>query len=241
MDEKRYPLRESELEEAIGYRFDNPAYLTIALTHTTYFNEMRGKDPNIEPNERMEFLGDAVLSFITANYLFKKYPDLPEGDLSRIRAGAVCEPTLSRFANEIGLGNYLMLGRGEERLGGRERPSILADAFEAMIAALYLDGGIEIASDFLMPFLADEIDSIMQGGAFCDYKTMLQEFIQQDKGEHPTYETISQNGPAHHRVFEVEVRLNSNVLGRGSGSSKRRAEQAAAREALGLFGVEGKK
>lgn len=235
MENERYPLPESELEEMIGYRFDNPVYLTIALTHSSYSNEMRSKHQECAYNERMEFLGDAILSFITADYLFKKFPDLPEGDLSRIRSGTVCEKALFRFASEIGLGQYLRLGHGEEH-SGRTRPSILADAFEAMLAALYLDGGIEVVKGFLMPFLVDEIDQIVSTGNVRDYKTQLQQFIQQDQGEHPTYVTVKESGPPHRRVFEVEVRLNSNVIGRGSGLSKRQAEQQAAKEALLLFG-----
>ncbi len=238
MDERRLPLGEEALEETIGYRFDNPAYLTIALTHSSYSNEMRSKHQTFEHNERMEFLGDAVLSFITSDYLFKKYPDLPEGDLSRIRAGTVCEKALFRFASEISLGNYLLLGHGEDNIGGRKRPSILADAFEAVIAALYLDGGIAVAREFLMPFLIDEIEGIVASGNVCDYKSMLQQLLQQDHGEHPTYTTVSESGPAHKRLFEVEARLNSNVIGRGKGTSKRSAEQAAAKEALILFGAQ---
>ncbi len=237
MPSEKYPLPASALEETIGYRFDNPAYLTIALTHSSYSNEMRSKHRSCEHNERMEFLGDAVLSFITSDYLFKKFPDLPEGDLSRIRAGTVCEKALYHFASEIGLGKYLLLGHGEDHLGGRARPSILADAFEAMLAALYLDGGIEVVKNFLMPFLIDEIDTIVSTGNVTDYKTMLQQVIQQEQGEHPEYVTVNVSGPAHQRAFEVEARWNSNVIGRGVGSSKRQAEQNAAHEALVLFGV----
>lgn len=237
MSYEKYPLSPSVLEETIGYRFDNPAYLTVALTHSSYSNEMRSKHREYEHNERMEFLGDAVLSFIVSDYLFKKFPNLPEGDLSRIRAGTVCEKALSGFASEIGLGKYLLLGHGEDHLGGRNRPSLLADAFEAMIAALYLDGGIEVARDFLLPFLTDEIEHIVSTGNAYDYKTALQQLIQQEQGEHPVYNTVKEEGPAHRRTFEVEVCLNSNVIGRGSGSSKRQAEQNAACEALKLFGV----
>lgn len=237
MANEHYPLPEAELEEAIGYRFDNPIYLTIALTHSSYSNEMRSKHRDLAYNERMEFLGDAVLSFITSDYLFKKFPDLPEGDLSRIRAGTVCEKALHRFASEIGLGKYLLLGHGEEQ-NGRCRPSILADAFEAMLAALYLDGGIEVVKTFLMPFITDEIDHIVQAGNVRDYKTQLQQLIQQDRGEPPIYVTVKEDGPPHKRVFEVEARLNSNIIGRGCGNSKREAEQNAAREALVLFGIE---
>ena len=232
------PRPEHELEETLGYRFDNPAYLTIALTHSSFSNEMRAKHIECEHNERMEFLGDAVLSFITADYLFKKFPDLPEGDLSRIRSGTVCEKALYRFACEIGLGDYLRLGHGEERLGGRNKPSVLSDAFEAMLAALYLDGGIEVTRTFLMPYLVDEIDQIIETGNVRDYKTLLQQIIQQERGEHPTYVPVDAEGPAHKRTFTVEARLNSNVIGKGTGSSKRQAEQAAAKEALALFGVD---
>jgi len=159
--------------------------------------------------------------------------------MSRIRAGTVCEKALFRFAKEISLGDYLYLGHGEEQ-NGRHRPSILSDAFEAMLAALYLDGGIEVVRSFLMPFLVDEIEQIVQTGNLRDYKTQLQQLIQQDRGEHPVYVTVRQDGPPHDRTFEVEARLNSNVIGRGVGSSKRQAEQNAAKEALSLFGQETK-
>ena len=237
MATEKYPLPAHGLEKKIGHQFQNPAYLTVALTHSSFSNEMRSKHLESEYNERMEFLGDAVLSLVISDYLFKKFPDLPEGDLSRIRAGTVCEKSLYQFALSIDLGKYLYLGHGEDHLGGRNRPSILADAFEAIIAALYLDGGIEAASDFLMPFLTDEIEQIVQSGNVRDYKTMLQQIIQQEQGEHPIYVTVKEEGPAHKRTFEVEARWNSNVIGRGTGSSKRQAEQNAAKEALTLFGV----
>ena len=208
------------LQERIGYRFNDPALLERALTHSSYANESRQK---IECNERMEFLGDAVLSIIVADHIFHKF-HLAEGDLTKIRASLVCEKSLFEFAQKIKLGQELLLGHGEEQTGGRERPSVVSDAFEALIAGIYLDGGLEAARRFVLPFV--------------DYKTRLQEIIQKNPEERVEYVLVSAEGPDHDKKFVVEVHLNSNVIGRGVCRSKKGAEQAAAREALALMGEE---
>ncbi len=237
MTRQTYPLPLEGLEQTVGYAFRDRSHLILALTHSSHCNETKGRDTKSDCNERLEFLGDSVLSFVTSRYLYDAYPKLPEGRLSPIRAKAVCEKTLCRLAQEIGLGEYLFLGHGEEHTNGRKRPSILADAFEALLAAMYLDGGIEPVKEFLLPRITKEIDAIVESGADLDYKTALQQVIQQEKGEVLEYVTVGESGPAHQKTFEVEARLNGNVLGRGSGSSKRAAEQCAAKEALKLFGM----
>ncbi|MDR2908686.1 MAG: ribonuclease III [Oscillospiraceae bacterium] len=219
----------SPLEERIGYRFKKDRWLKTALTHSSYANEVRGG----ENNERQEFLGDAVLSIVVSDYLFGRY-HIPEGELTRLRASLVCEKSLSEFAREISLGEALLLGKGEEQTGGAQRASILADAFEALIAAIYLDGGMKAAQAFILPFAERSLDG--QQGAFTDYKTMLQEIVQQNKGELLSYKLVEESGPDHDKRFVVEVFLNSNVIGRGEGRSKKTAEQNAAREALSLMG-----
>lgn len=219
------------LEERIGYQFKNKKYLRRALTHSSYSNESREKP---ESNERMEFLGDAVLSLVVSNYIFHRF-HLDEGDLTKIRASMVCEKSLFRFAQEIGLGEELYLGRGEEQMGGRTRPSIVSDAFEALIAAIFLDGGLEAAGKFILRFVREELDT-GERGAFVDYKTMLQEIVQKNPEERVNYVLVEENGPDHDKHFVVEVRLNSNVIGRGESRSKKGAEQLAAKEALELMG-----
>ena len=237
MSESRYPLPAEGLEGTVGYRFRDKRQLQLALTHSSYGNEKKAKQSRAECNERLEFLGDSVLSFLVSRYLYETFPNLPEGDLSRIRAGAVCEKTLSQLARDIDLGSYLYLGHGEEHTGGRARPSLLADAFEALLAALYLDGGLDPVKAFLLPRITAEIDRIVESGSDLDYKTELQQVIQQERGDLLEYVLIGESGPAHCKVFEMEARLNGNVIGRGSGSSKRAAEQAAAAQALALFGL----
>lgn len=221
-----------DLQQIIGYQFRQEKYLSNALTHSSYANEVKR---NLQSNERQEFLGDAVLSIIVSDYLYRHYSHLPEGELTKLRASLVCEKALCQFAGQIGLGAYLMLGKGEENTGGRERPSILADAFEALIAAIYLDGGMEPATRFVMGFVQDVIEDHGRV-TFKDYKTMLQEIIQQNPEEHVSYVLAEESGPDHDKHFVVEVRLNSNVIGRGEGRSKKNAEQMAAREALVLMG-----
>lgn len=197
----------------------------------SYANEMRHQ---VRYNERQEFLGDAVLSIIVSDYLFNNYT-VPEGDLTKLRAALVCERSLDVMANKIGLGDYLRLGHGEEMTGGRTRPSIIADAFEALIAAIYLDSGIESAREFVLPFVIEMLeheDSL----SFKDYKTILQEIIQQNPEEKLVYKLVGEKGPDHDKRFVVEVLLNSNVIGKGQGRSKKTAEQMAAKEALELMG-----
>ncbi len=235
--ERQYPFPTEELEEKIGYKFENINNLLLALTHSSYSNEMKARDIKADCNERLEFLGDSVLSYITSEYLYSEFYSLPEGDLSRIRASAVCEKSLYKLATSIGLGDYLLLGKGEENTNGRRRPSILADAFEALLAAIYLDGGIENVKRFLLPIITPEISEITEKGKDLDYKTSLQQVVQQEKGDILEYVITEESGPAHMKKFTVEARLNGNVIGRGSGGSKRAAEQNAAREALSLFGI----
>ena len=219
-----------DLQEAIGYSFNDLSLLTEALTHSSYSNE-RGTGVN---NERLEFLGDSVLGFITAEYLFKTLPGTPEGELTKLRANAVCEKSLAVFANEIGMGDYLLLGKGEDLTGGRTRPSILSDAFEALIAAIYLDGGLAAAKKFVLRFVSHTEKDV---ASVTDYKTILQEVIQKNPDEHLTYVLAAESGPDHRKCFEVEVHLNSNVIGVGEGHSKKAAEQDAAKKALELMGV----
>lgn len=221
----------STLEQKIGYTFNDRSLLVEALTHSSYANE-KG---NCECNERMEFLGDAVLSIVSAEYLYKKFPNTPEGKLSKLRSSLVCTQSLASFAREIGLGSYLLLGKGESASGGYDRDSILEDAFEALIAAIYLDGGMPAAKKHILKFLARDVETHHVN--FKDYKTTLQEIIQQNPDETLTYVLIGESGPDHDKRFEVEVHLNSNVIGKGIGRSKKQAEQEAAREALSLLGV----
>ena len=219
------------LETKIDYKFSNSALLTEALTHSSYANE-RG---NVISNERMEFLGDAVLSIVSAEYLYTKFPKMPEGKLSKLRSSLVCTQSLSGFARELCIGDYLRLGKGEKASGGADRDSILENAFEAIIAAIYLDGGMENAKNFVLRFLAREVDG--HSISFKDYKTTLQEVIQQNPDETLNYVLVGEHGPDHDKRFDVEVHLNSNVIGRGTGRSKKQAEQEAAREALSLLGI----
>lgn len=226
------------LEKRIGYSFKNKEILNKALTHSSYSNECRSKGITAECNERLEFLGDSVLSIAVSRYIFDKYADRQEGDLTKIRAAVVCEKALSKYARDIELGSYIYLGHGEELNNGRRRSSILADAFEALLAAIYIDCERDMATveAFLMPYVIAEIDAIGNDGAFLDYKTALQQIVQQVEGEKLEYVLVAEHGPDHNKIFEVEACLNSNVIGRGKAKSKREAEQLAAKEALGLFG-----
>ncbi|MCI8332512.1 MAG: ribonuclease III [Clostridiales bacterium] len=224
------------IETALHYSFQNETLLLTALTHSSYTNEMKSRGVVIECNERLEFLGDSILQIISSEMLFTRFPDLPEGDLSRIRSQIVCEKALNSYAAKIKLGEFLQLGHGEEMNQGRQRPSILADAFEALIAAVYLDSNLDAVKQFLLPFLIEEVSSIELSKKGEDAKSRLQEIIQQERNEKFEYVLIEESGPAHDRVFKVEARLNRNVIGTGSGKSKREAEQNAAAEALRLFG-----
>ena len=222
----------TELEAAIGYTFENPELLTEALTHSSYAHEQH---KNMKYNERLEFLGDAVLSIVVSDYIYEHCPELPEGELTKLRASLVCEKSLFDFAKVIDLGAYLRLSNGERRNGGAKRPSIVSDAFEALIAAIYLDGGMEPARKHILRFVVPEIEN-HKNHSFKDYKTALQEIIQKNPGEKLEYKLVGSSGPDHNKHFKVEVCLNSNVIGRGGGKSKKEAEQQAAREALELMG-----
>lgn len=222
----------ADLEKNIGYRFGDRSILDEALTHSSYANE-HGLD-RIESNERLEFLGDAILSIIVAEYLYAKRPKLPEGELTKQRAALVCEGALAKFANEINLGDSIKLGKGEVKGGGDKRPSTLSNCFEALIAAIYLDGGMEPARYFVLRFV-QEHDKLEEDT--WDYKTELQEVIQKNPEEKLRYVVANEEGPDHDKTFTVEVLLNSNVIGRGEGHSKKAAEQKAAKEALSLMGL----
>ena len=222
------------LMDKLGYRFRDPRLLEKALTHSSYANEgWHG----LESNERLEFLGDSVLGFVAAKYLFEK-ENGPEGELTKLRAAVVCEKALCSYSKELGLGNYLLLGKGERLTGGAERPSILADAFEAVIAAMFLDGGLEPVRGFVLRFVEKEANN-QRKRHFKDYKTTLQEIVQQNPEEKLEYVLTGESGPDHSKQFVVEVHLNSNVIGTGRGRSKKEAEQQAAREALKLMGYDG--
>ena len=229
----------SELEKAIGYTFNDITLLETALTHSSYSNEAKSKGAMVECNERLEFLGDSVLSIISSEYLFFEF-DCPEGELTRMRAEIVCEKTLSVLAKKIKLGSYLNLGHGEEISGGRDRASLLADAFEALLAAMFIDSGKDKSkvADFLLPLLKEELAKLELSGAAKDFKTLLQQFVQQVGGEVLEYFVIKESGPDHAKEFTVEARLNSNVIGTGKGKNKRSAEQMAAKQALELFAQE---
>lgn len=222
-----------ELQKKIHHQFKDPAWLELAMTHSSYANEMKH---GTQYNERLEFLGDAVLSIIVSEYLYNHYSS-QEGDLTKLRAALVCEKSLDVFARSIDLGQYLRLGKGEELTGGRQRPSILADAFEALISSIYMDSGIEAAREFVLPFIKDML-AHQERLTFKDYKTILQEIVQQNPEEKLSYCLIEEKGPDHDKRFVVEVRLNSNVIGKGEGRSKKNAEQMAAQEALKLMGKE---
>ena len=218
----------NKFEDIIEYKFENKDYILEALTHSSYSNENK----KFEFNERLEFLGDSVLSIVVSDYLFKEEIDLPEGELTKLRANIVCEESLSEVANDISLGEYMLLGKGEEATGGRQRISILADAFEAVIAAIYLDGGIENARIFILKYMEEIIDNSRKGNIFRDYKTHLQEVLQGKGESNIWYKLIQEKGPDHNKRFVMQVGLNESVLGTGEGKSKKEAEQLAAKLAL---------
>ena len=217
-----------DLETAIGYRFHNIQLLQNALAHSSYANERWHN--SLLSNERLEFLGDSVLGMLVADYLYRTFPDRPEGELTRMRADMVCEKTLADTANHIGLGEHLLLGHGEQQGGGRTRDSILADAVEAVIAACYLDGGLEAAAQFVRKFILVEVPVHKMHNV--DYKTTLQELVQQKKNQVLSYVLVGESGPDHDKEFFVEVSLNGQVVGSGTGTSKKRAEQTAAQAAI---------
>ena len=219
-----------ELEKKLNYTFRDPGLLGEALSHSSYATEHRSA--GLRSNERLEFLGDSVLGFVTAEFLFLQHPDLPEGDLTRIRAALVCEQSLYEVARKLDLGRYLKLGRGEEAGGGRERTSILADATEAVFAAVYLDGGIGAASTLIHRVLLDAEKEEVVEERRRDYKTALQELVQRQADQVLTYRMIGEEGPDHDKTFLAEVLLNGTQVGTGSGHSKKEAEQSAAKAAL---------
>ena len=215
-------------EQKINYEFKNKEYILEALTHSSYSNENK----NYPFNERLEFLGDSVLSIVISDYLFKKETKLPEGELTKIRANIVCEESLSEVSKNIHLGKYMLLGKGEEATGGRERISILADALEAVIAAIYLDGGIKCAREFILTNMEKIINDSIKGKIFRDYKTCLQEVLQSNGENNIWYKLIEEKGPDHNKRFVMEVGINDTGLGVGEGKSKKDAEQVAAKCAL---------
>lgn len=222
-----------KFEETIGYIFKNKELIRHALSHSSYANERKLPGGS---NERLEFLGDSVLSIVVSDYLYKNM-NVAEGELTKIRASLVCEKSLHIFAKQIDLGEFLLLGKGEENTGGRERPSILADAFEAVIAAIYLDGGMEAAAKHILRFMPEDVLQEKKP-VFSDFKTVLQEVVQKNPEEKVEYVLIGEEGPDHNKRFVVEVCLNSQVIGKGKGRSKKEAEQLAAKEALELMGYE---
>lgn len=230
-----------ELQNRMGYHFVNEEYLSRAMTHSSYANETGNPKHHLFCNERLEFLGDSVLSLITSDYLYRQFPELPEGDLTRMRATLVREEALASYARKLGLGEFLMLGKGERNSGGADKDAVIADAFEATLAAIYLDAGairgLDAVAKFLLPFIEEAVNSIPHSGGYHDdYKSRLQEFVQKDGGE-LEYRIVSESGPDHNKTFSVEVYLDSNRIGTGSGHSKKTAEQAAAHDAMKLFAL----
>lgn len=218
------------LQELMDYKFKDRSFLIRALTHSSYSNE--NKKEKLKNNERLEFLGDSVLGLIISEYLFSHYANLEEGQLTKIRAKIVCEASLGSASKALKLGEFMLFGRGEELTGGRERTSILSDAFEALIAAIFLDGGMEEARAFVLRRLDAVIKDAVEGKLFVDYKTRLQEVIQIQKGNRIKYEIVREEGPDHSKIFYTEVRLNDVTIGVGSGHSKKESEQEAAKHGL---------
>jgi ribonuclease-3 len=224
-----HPL--TDIQERIAHRFMNPDLLELALTHKSYANENRVP----AHNERLEFLGDAVLGFVISEHLMNTCPESSEGDLSRLRAAIVSEPALAAIAREIGLGSFLLLGRGEDQTGGRDKDSLLANCLEALIASVYLDAGIDAVEAFVLRFFGKVITRSCTARGTQDYKTELQELCQERIKQLPEYRVVSETGPDHQKQFKVELSLKGEVFGRGIGKSKKEAEQKAAKEALERF------
>ena len=228
------------LEAAIGYTFSDKKLLRQAMTHSSHSNETGDKNHHLLCNERLEFLGDSVLSIAVSRYLYTTYPHEGEGVLTNMRKDVVCAEALARYARAVGIGDCLLLGKGEAQTGGYDKENILADAFEALLAAIYLDAGenaMDIIDGFLLPLVEKDLSELISKGIDGDYKTPLQQLVQQTEGDVLEYVLISAEGPDHRKTFEVEVRVNSNPCGRGVGTSKRKAEQAAAKAALKVFGI----
>lgn len=223
-------LKIKELQERIGYEFKQEGLLRQAVTHSSYANERHMK--KLSDNERLEFLGDAVLEIVSSEFLYENYPKLPEGDLTKLRASIVCEPTLALCTRELDLGEYLLLGKGEDLTGGRKRKSILSDALEAVIGAIYLDGGFENAKNFIHKFILTDIE---HKKLFYDSKTILQEIVQGNYEESLHYELLSEEGPDHDKQFKVEAKIGERRIGIGCGHTKKAAEQEAAYQALLLL------
>lgn len=218
----------------VGHEFKDESLLLRALTHTSYTNERR--DYHLENYERLEFLGDAILGMLCGEYVYMQFPAMSEGDLTRLRASIVCEKSLLIFARRLNLGDYMVLGNGEIATGGRQRASVLADMVEAILAAIYLDGGIECAKEFIMPYIIEKANETVSLEHPLDYKTELQEIIQKSRQETLTYRVVNETGPDHNKCYTVELLINSNVIASGVGRSKKSAEQDAARLALELMG-----
>ena len=225
--------------QALGVQMHDLELLDMALTHTSYAHEAK-QQPKPQHNERIEFLGDSVLSIIVSTYMYNNFPELAEGQLTKLRAHLVCEYSLFEYAKKIHLGDYLQLGRGEDFTGGRERPSILADAFESVLGAIYLDQGMEVARTYLLGLMQPEIDYICRHGIFNDYKTRLQEYLQRDGEVEITYRLLGSSGPEHNKVFTSEVIFEGKVIGKGQGHSKKDSEQYAAQQALKQLHVQNK-
>ena len=238
MDQNLTPIE--RLESAIGYSFKDKSLLRRAMTHSSHSNETGERNHHLLCNERLEFLGDSVLSIAVSRYLYATYPQEGEGVLTNMRKDVVCAEALARYARAIGIGDCLLLGKGEAQTGGCDKENILADAFEALLAAIYLDAGdcaMAIIDALLLPLVEKDLSELISKGIDGDYKTPLQQLVQQTEGDVLEYVLISSNGPDHQKTFEVEVRVNSNPCGRGGGTSKRKAEQAAAKAALKVFGI----
>ncbi len=216
-----------EFEEETGYKFQNKELLKIALTHSSYSNEKRMD--KTQCNERLEFLGDAVLELVSSEFIFRNHPNMPEGEMTKTRASYVCEPTLALCAKDIHLGDYLRLGKGEERTGGRERDSVLSDALEATIGAVYMDGGFEPARQYIQEHILRDIDNKK---LFYDSKTFLQEIVQSHEGNTLEYQLIGESGPDHHKEYQAAVFVNGRQISTGTGQTKKKAEQSAAYEAI---------
>jgi len=216
-----------ELEKKLGISFLNKALLNQCLTHSSFAHEA-----GIPDNERLEFLGDAILKLVTSEHLYNKFPTKPEGDLTKYRAAIISDETLAKIASAVRLGEYLLLSENEKRTGGARRKSNVANAFEALLGAIYLDGGVGKARDFILDFLREEIEKVSREGYISDYKSALQEYVQKQKWELPHYRVVGETGPRHKKVFEIAVKIKGRILGKGKGANKKEAEQKAAEEAL---------
>ena len=219
-----------ELETMIHYSFADKSKLILALTHSSFANEKRNQGRT--SNERLEFLGDSVLNIVTSEYIYKNFPNLPEGEMTKTRAAIVCEASLMKCAGQISLGNYLFLGKGEENTGGRTRISILSDAFEALIGAIYLDGGMSEAKNFIFRAMKEYLKDVHSSELFIDYKTQFQELIQKSGEQRISYHIVEEKGPDHNKLFVAQVSVNGEILGTGEGKNKKEAEQNAAKAAF---------